>query len=158
MNFVIPDFYPAASELFVVAMSFVVLMATAFSKNGRGAGYLLSQLTLIGAGVITLFTMDGQVAFTFSNMYVDDLLGDFLKLMVYFSVGVVLLYSRHYMNDRKMETGEYYMLALYATLGMMVMISANHFLTIYLGLSCCPCPCMRWWPCSGIPPGRPKQP
>ncbi|WP_374489442.1 NADH-quinone oxidoreductase subunit NuoN [Zoogloea sp.] len=134
MNFVIPDFYPAASELFVVAMSFVVLMATAFSKNGRGAGYLLSQLTLIGAGVITLFTMDGQVAFTFSNMYVDDLLGDFLKLMVYFSVGVVLLYSRHYMNDRKMETGEYYMLALYATLGMMVMISANHFLTIYLGL------------------------
>ncbi len=78
--------------------------------------------------------MDGQVNFTFSNMYVDDLMGDVLKLMLYASVAAVLLYSRGYMNDRKMETTEYYLLALYATLGMMVMISANHFLTIYLGL------------------------
>jgi len=61
-------------------------------------------------------------------------MGDFLKLMLYLSVAVVLLYSRGYMNDRKMETTEYYLLAIYATLGMMVMISANHFLTIYLGL------------------------
>jgi NADH-quinone oxidoreductase subunit N len=33
-----------------------------------------------------------------------------------------------------MNKGEYYVLALFATLGMMVMISANHFLTIYIGL------------------------
>jgi NADH-quinone oxidoreductase subunit N len=33
-----------------------------------------------------------------------------------------------------MNKGEYYVLTLFATLGMMVMISANHFVTIYLGL------------------------
>lgn len=134
MNFVIPDFYPAAAELFVVAMSFVVLMAGTFAKDSKGLAYYLTQLTLIGAGAITLFSMDGQVGFTFSNMYVDDLMGDFLKLMLYFAVAVVLLYSRGYMIDRRMETTEYYVLAIYATLGMMVMIAANHFLTLYLGL------------------------
>lgn len=134
MNFVIPDFYPAAAELFVVAMSFVILMAGTFSKDSRGLAYALTQVTLFGAAAITLFTMDGQVNFTFSNMYVDDLMGDFLKLVLYFSVAIVLLYSRGYMHDRKMETTEYYVLAVYATLGMMVMITANHFLTLYLGL------------------------
>jgi NADH-quinone oxidoreductase subunit N len=134
MNFVIPDFYPAAAELFVVAMSFVILMAGTFAKDSRGLTYALTQLTLFGAAAITLFTMDGQVNFTFSNMYVDDLMGDFLKLILYFSVAIVLLYSRGYMHDRKMETTEYYVLAVYATLGMMVMITANHFLTLYLGL------------------------
>lgn len=134
MNFVIPDFYPAAAELFVVAMSFVILMVGTFAKDSRGLTYALTQLTLFGAAAITLFTMDGQVNFTFSNMYVDDLMGDFLKLVLYFSVAIVLLYSRGYMNDRRMETTEYYVLAVYATLGMMVMITANHFLTLYLGL------------------------
>ena len=134
MNFVIPDFYPAAAELFVAAMSFVILLVGTFKQNARNLVYTLTQLTLVFAAVITWRTMDGQVNFTFSNMYVDDLMGDFLKLMLYLSVAVVLLYSRGYMNDRKMETTEYYLLAIYATLGMMVMISANHFLTIYLGL------------------------
>jgi len=47
----------------------------------------------------------------------------------------VMFYSRGYIIDRPvMNKGEYYVLALFATLGMMVMISANHFLTVYLGL------------------------
>jgi NADH-quinone oxidoreductase subunit N len=134
MNFVIPDFYPAAAELFVVAMSFVVLMTGTFLQKSRSLSYYLTQLTLLGAAFVTVYTMDGQVTLTFSDMYVDDLMGDFLKLMVYLSVAVVLLYSRSYIGDRKMESTEYYMLVIYATLGMMVMIAANHFLTLYLGL------------------------
>ncbi len=134
MNFVIPDFYPAAAELFVVAMSFVILMVGTFATNSRGIVYYLTQFTLLGAAGLTAALMDGQVSFTFSNMYVDDLMGDFLKLMVCFSVAVVLLYSRVYMRDREIESTEYYMLVVFSTLGMMVMVAANHFLTLYLGL------------------------
>jgi NADH-quinone oxidoreductase subunit N len=51
------------------------------------------------------------------------------------AMSVVLAYSRAYLIEREvMNKGEYYVLALFATLGMMVMISANHFVTIYLGL------------------------
>jgi NADH-quinone oxidoreductase subunit N len=135
MNFVIPDFYPAAAEIFVMIMACVVLLADLFAGRGtRWIAYFLTQATLVGAAVITFATMDGQVVLTFSNMYVDDVFGDFLKLALYLAVLMTLVYGRPYMQARKLETGEFYLLALFATLGMMVMISANHFLTIYLGL------------------------
>jgi NADH-quinone oxidoreductase subunit N len=67
-------------------------------------------------------------------MFVDDALADILKMMVYVTVSVVLVYSRTYISARGMLSGEFFSLALFATLGMMVMISASHFLTLYLGL------------------------
>lgn len=135
MNFVVPDFYPAASELFVAGMSLVIVLATVFSRqSGRALAYFLTQVTLIGAAFITIGTMDGQVVATFSNMYVDDLMGDVLKLLIYFSVAIALLYGRGYLAERGMDRIEYYMLVLYMTLGMMVMVSAAHFLSIYIGL------------------------
>jgi NADH-quinone oxidoreductase subunit N len=135
MNFVVPDFYPAAAEIFVAGMSLLVLMATVFAgQSARSLAYLLTQLTLIGAAFITIGTMDGQVVATLGNMYIDDLMGDFLKLVIYFAVAVALLYSRNYLADRSMDKPEFYVLVIYMTLGMMVMVSANHFVSLYIGL------------------------
>jgi NADH-quinone oxidoreductase subunit N len=68
-------------------------------------------------------------------MFVDDMMADLLKLFVYLTMIVVMFYSRAYLYDRpNMNKGEYYVLALFATLGMLVMISANNFVTIYVGL------------------------
>jgi NADH-quinone oxidoreductase subunit N len=135
MNFVTPDFFPAAPEIFVLAMACVVLLADLFlGARHRFLAYLLTQVTLIGAAAITFATMDWQVVLTFSNMFIDDPLSDVLKLVLYLSVLVTLIYGRGYLADRNLEKGEFYLLALFATLGMMVLISANHFLTLYLGL------------------------
>lgn len=135
MNFVLPDFYPAAAEIFVAGMSMVVLLVTVFAGSAaRTLAYYMTQATLIGAAFVTIGTMDGQVVTTFSNMYVDDLMGDFLKLMIYFSVGITLLYGRGYLADRGMDSTEYHVLALFATLGMMVMVTAGHFVSLYMGL------------------------
>jgi NADH-quinone oxidoreductase subunit N len=57
-----------------------------------------------------------------------------LKLMTYLAAIVALIYSRQYLADRQMLRGEYFALVLFAVLGMMVMISASHFLTLYLGV------------------------
>ena len=46
----------------------------------------------------------------------------------------MLVYSREYIRLRGMFQGEFFALMLFATLGMMVMISASHFLTLYMGL------------------------
>ena len=67
-------------------------------------------------------------------MFVDDAMSDVLKLMSYIAVSVVLVYSRSYISLRGMFRGEFFALALFALLGMMVMISANHFLVLYMGL------------------------
>ena len=134
-QFVTPDLQPAAPEIFLLAMSCLILLVDlVVGKVQRWILPALTVVTLIGCAAITFSTMDGQVVLTFSNMFVDDLLSDFLKMVVYLSVFVVLIYSRAYLAARNLDKGEYYLLVLFATLGMMVMISAAHFLTIYLGL------------------------
>jgi NADH-quinone oxidoreductase subunit N len=134
MNFVMPDFYPAAAELFVAGMSLLLLVIELFAGKQKGFGFVVAMITLAGAGAITYVTADEKVALTFSNLYVADLFGSLLKLLVYMAVAVMLVYSRDYLRIRGLDKTEYYLLVIYATLGMMVMISANHFLTIYLGL------------------------
>ena len=135
MNFVMPDLYPASAEIFILLMACVLLVVdVAAGKGRRWLAYLLAQLTLAGCFGITLATLDGQGVTTFSKMFVDDLFADFLKLVLYPAVAVMLVYSREYLAARNLDKGEFYVLVLFATLGMMVMISACHFLTLYLGL------------------------
>jgi NADH-quinone oxidoreductase subunit N len=134
-DFITPDLYPAAAELFLTAMACVILLVDALLPPARRwLTAALTIVTLIGCLLITYLTMDGQVVLTFSNMFVDDLFGDFLKILLYLAVITVLVYSRDYLTARALDKGEYYVLVLFATLGMMVMISAASFLTIYLGL------------------------
>ena len=135
-NFLVPDLLPAAPELFLAFMALVILLVDLTVKDSRRTlTFALAQLTLLACAVIQLVTSTGDVVYTFSNMFVDDLMADLLKLFLYMTVIVVLFYSRAYVLDRDaMNKGEYYVLALFATLGMMVMISANSFVTIYLGL------------------------
>lgn len=134
-NFVMPDLYPAAPEIFLLLMSFLVLFVDlAFGATQRWMAAMLTAVTLMGCAAITLAGVDGQTVLTFSGMFVDDLLSDFLKLLTYLAVIMMLIYSRRYLADRGLDKGEFYVLVLYATLGMMVMISAANLLTMYLGL------------------------
>ncbi len=136
MNFVLPDLMPAAAEIFLLAAVSLILVVDVFLKDARRTTtFLMTQLALLGCFVITFMTSSAEITYTFSNMFVDDLMSDFLKLLLYVTVLVVMWYSRDYMLDRAPHAkGEFYSLSLFATLGMMVMISANHFLKVYLGL------------------------
>ena len=67
-------------------------------------------------------------------MFVADLMAHTLKMLSYVAVAACFVYSRRYLADRDMLRGEYFVLALFALLGMMVMISAGHLLVLYLGL------------------------
>jgi NADH-quinone oxidoreductase subunit N len=136
MQFQIPDLRLASAEIFMLLMACVILIVDLFVKDRkRTVIFVATQLTLVGAAVVTFATSSGEIGYTFSNMYVGDLMGDLLKLLVYLTVIIVLFYSRDYILEREqMARSEYYVLALFATLGMMVMISANHFLTVYIGL------------------------
>jgi len=126
---------PAYPELFLLAMVCVILIADLFvSDDNRIVTYALTQATLAGCFLITYLTAAVEPVTTFSDMFVDDLMADVLKLLVYLGVMMMLVYSRPYIAARGMFRGEFFVLVLFATLGMMVMISASHLLTLYLGL------------------------
>jgi len=135
MNFAMPDFMLVLPEMFVLGMACAILVIDLFLKQEqRNFTYLLSQATLVGALVLTLLLENGTVRSTFGGMFVLDTMGTVLKAFIYGITFMVFAYSRPYLAERDMYKGEYYVLGLFAVLGMMVMVSAHSFLVIYLGL------------------------
>ena len=128
-------FLPALPEIFVLAMvSLILVIDAAVDDSKRYIAYVLSLLTLAGAAYLTASSLATMPALALGGLFIDDPLSDVLKLFLYLSVAVVLVYSRDYLQARGLYKGEFFVLALFALLGMMVMVSASHFLTLYLGL------------------------
>jgi NADH-quinone oxidoreductase subunit N len=138
MPFEMPNLAPAYPETFLlVAASVILLVDLMLPDRLRHVTYALSQLTILVCALLTVGTFNAaeqQSIYTFSNMFVADRMAVVLKLFTYIAVAGCFVYSRVYLEQRGMFQGEFFVLALFAMLGMMVMISSNHFLTLYLGL------------------------
>jgi NADH-quinone oxidoreductase subunit N len=134
MQFIQP-LWPAYPEMFLLGAVCVILVADLFvAEENRVVTYALTQAALASTTVLTWITGASEPVYTFSNMFVDDLMADVLKLLVCLATMVVLVYSRPYIAARGMFRGEFFALVLFATLGMMIMISGNHLLVLYIGL------------------------
>ena len=135
MDSIHTDLMTVLPELVVLAMAMLVLLADfCISSKNRILVYALTQLTLLLAAFAVVKTHVPSVSYAFTSMWVDDALGDVLKLMTLFGTFIMLVYTRQYIQFRGMYRSEYYALVLFALLGMMVMISGNSLLTIYIGL------------------------
>ena len=71
---------------------------------------------------------------TFAGMFISDYFAVFMKILVLGASALTLLLSLDYLRHEKAERFEYPLLTLFATLGMLMMISANNLLSLYLGL------------------------
>ena len=127
---------PAIAEMYLVAAICVVLLVDVFAGEKRLG--LTSTVTLfalaVGAALTVAYGHITHHAILFDGMYVADELGYVLKLAGFLVVAVVLLYSRTYLENRKIMHGEYYVLTLTALLGIFVLVSANSLLTVYIGV------------------------
>ena len=128
----------AFPEMLLLVGTCVVMLADVYSKNEeRRVTYYSAQVLLALCFLGTLFVLresEGQRNLLFHGLYVSDALGHVLKLMCYVAVSGTLVYSREYLRDRGLLRGEFVTLLLFSLLGMMVMISAASFLTLFLGL------------------------
>ncbi len=126
---------PAIPEIVLLALACTLLIVDLFLREeDRRVTYWLTQVSLIGCALLTLATMGRPTQVTFQGMFVSDGLSQLLKVATLLSVAATLSLGRTYLEVRGLLTGEFLCLALFGTLGMTVMISAHHFLTLYLGL------------------------
>jgi len=132
------DHLPVLPEAIVLVGTSALLIGDRFVKSARRtASYLGAQLILLLAVLASLYVLNGTGAtrlYIFNNLFVSDAMANVLKLFAYVAVGAALVYSRQYLLDRGLFRGEFLALLLFALLGVMIMISANSFLTVYLGL------------------------
>jgi NADH-quinone oxidoreductase subunit N len=125
---------PAYAEVFLLCMACAILVIDLFISDAqRNISYTLTLLTLVGCFVLTLMG-SSEAQYAFNDMFVVDPMAALLKIGIYITVAVTLIYAQSYTRTRNMFRGEFFVLTLFATLGMMVMVSANHLLTLYLGL------------------------
>jgi len=128
------DFVLARPEMFLLAATCLILVVDLFISDGnRQVTYLLSLVTLaLTAWFVSDTPGDRHVAF--HGMFVADGVSRLLKLVTCGTVAAVFLYSRDYLIQRGLFRGEYFVLVLFATLGIFVMASAGSLLTMYLGI------------------------
>ncbi len=129
----------AAPELWVLLMTCVILCVDVFlSESRRGIIHMLAVLTLLFAAIITMpgnYHTDGAWAVTaFNDTFIRDPMADTLKLFAYVVLALVYTYSKYYLRNFQLFRTDFYTLTLFALLGVMLLISANSLITVYLGL------------------------
>jgi len=139
MNWIaIIDHLPALPEAILLLGACALMIVDLYVKDaGRRATLWLAQIVLALCLCATLFVLwgsGGRRLLIFSGLFVSDSMGHLLKMVCYLAVSAALVYSRQYLQDRALLRGEFVTLLLFSLLGMMVMISAGSFLTLFLGL------------------------
>jgi NADH-quinone oxidoreductase subunit N len=130
------NLFAALPEIVLLVAACTILIADLFVPDERrNVTYVLSMAALAAvAAVLWLFLDNRVLTYAFNGMYVADPMTSVLKLFSVIAVGFMLVYAQGYARDRGLWKGELFTLTLFALLGIMLMISANNLLVIYLGL------------------------
>ncbi len=118
----------------LTAASLILLIDLWLPDDKRHISYWLTQFALLIAACVTVRGLHDEIAHTFHDVVVADMVADVLRVLSFLALSLVLFYSRTYLTLRGLFRGETFVLMLFALLGMQVLITANSFLTLYLGL------------------------
>jgi NADH-quinone oxidoreductase subunit N len=122
-------------EITILVTACLVLVVDLYLKEqNKDFNHKLSLIGLIIAIALTGIVGGGERVLFFDGNLIHDGISDLLKGAILIVSFFVFIYARPWLKDRNMLVGEFYVLGLFAVLGMLIMVSANSFLTIYLGL------------------------
>ena len=125
--------YPEA--LLLVAACAVALVDLFVTDPKRRPTFWLAQISIGLVGLMHLALYDGgATVYGMQRLVVADPLSHALAFFACVAVMVSLAYAQSYIAPRDMLKGEFFTLSMFALLGIAVMVSANNFLVIYLGL------------------------
>lgn len=132
--FDLSQFAAALPEILLLCMACIILLVDAFLPRHRLTTFILVELTLAAAFILTLTQFGANKSLIFNGHYILDDLAVISKLLMYVFGMFAFAYAREYIEARKINVSEYYLLGLFSLLGMSIMVSAYSLLSIYLGL------------------------
>lgn len=123
----------ARPELFLAAASLLLLI------YGVVRGEVATPFVSVATSVVLLVTAvllfaPYREGTAFASLFIVDRLTATMKALVLIGAAVAVLMSRAYFEQAKAWRFEYPVLVALATLGMMLMISANDLMSLYVGL------------------------
>lgn len=125
---------PAIPELFLAGVGLVLLMIGVFRKGDATA--LVGWLAVAAlAGATVMVAMAGTETQTaFGGLFIGDEFSRFMKILCIGASALTLVMALSWMKQEEVKRYEYSVLIVFATVGMMMMISANNLMSLYLGL------------------------
>jgi NADH-quinone oxidoreductase subunit N len=133
--FTTPLFSAAFPEIFLALMTLVLLLLGA--SRGKGSDYTtISRFAILSllAAAVAVCRFGGEPVKTFSGMFLVDRFGDYMKLLVLAGSAISLGMASGYVERERIGRFEYPLLVMFSALGMMLMISANNLMALYMGL------------------------
>ena len=132
----VTTFFPAIAEIFLAGVSIVLVMVAAFGGEDSKASALMRKLavaSLLITGVLVA-AYGNTPSLAFGHLFMTSPFMVYMKLLVLFGAAIILLMSRGHVAADKIDRPEFPLLILLSVLGMMVLISSNDLMVLYMGI------------------------
>ncbi len=138
----VPNLIPALPELFLALTAMGLLMLGVFQKEDDAERSAQTSRLISRIGAVTLILTlllvttiaNRGPSVTFNDMFIVDDFTVFVKVLVLIASCLSIIIAQDYLESQGMARFEYTVLILFATLGMLMMVSANDLMALYLGL------------------------
>jgi NADH-quinone oxidoreductase subunit N len=130
-----PIILPAIPEIFLAICGMGLMMVGVFASKKRASSLvsILSILVIIVTIVLVVMMNKGE-ALAFNGLFVTDHFSVYMKLLVLIGSTVALIMSDGFVKRENMDRFEFPILIVFACVGMMMMVSANDLISLYIGL------------------------
>ncbi|HEV2514896.1 MAG TPA: NADH-quinone oxidoreductase subunit NuoN [Devosia sp.] len=124
---------PAYPELLLAVGAIVVLLVSLFWKGISSTAVSIVAIVLLLV-VLAMLLLQPATGVLFNGVFIVDGFARYMKALVLGGAAATLLISLSSAKEHGIDKFEYAVLVLLATLGMMIMVSANDLMTLYIGL------------------------
>ncbi len=128
------DLTSALPEVFLACACMALLMVGVFLRGHATRPVLALTVGVLAVTFMLVVFSPGDRTLAFGGLFVTDVFTDFMKALVLLGAAITIAMSLGYIEREQMDRFELPILMLFATLGMLAMISANDLISLYLGL------------------------
>ena len=121
-------------ELVLLGAALSLLMFGVFRREQSDSGITSLAVVFMGLALVFVFAIPNSETTIFDGLLINDPFAKFMKSLVLIGAMLTLIMGYGYRKRGELVNFEYPVLILFATLGMLLMISANNLMALYIGL------------------------
>ena len=129
------DILILAPEILLIIYSIIAILIASFLKSNKSYNLIFQATVIIFLiSALILYFTPFEIQTNVNGIFIRDTFSKFFQILILLSVSCLLFMSKQYLQKNNLFKPEYPILIIFSTLGMMIMISSNNFLLLYLGL------------------------
>jgi len=128
------DLIASLPELWLACGGMVLLMVGVFWRGDAAATVMVLSVATVAVAMAILWVLTPDPGIAYGGLFVNDAFTFFMKSLVLIGSLLTIVMSIGYAQREAMNRFEFPILMVFATLGMLMMVSANDLISLYVGL------------------------